>query len=75
MKIILTLLAENFDDFLLKLKQAESFTDYIQIDLMDGVFVPTKNFPPDKINTIKEENYKHFMNRLHELRSVKDKAE
>jgi pentose-5-phosphate-3-epimerase len=49
MKIVPAVLAESFDEFLLRLKQAESFTDYIQIDLMDGIFVPSKSILPEKI--------------------------
>lgn len=52
MKIVPAVLAETFDEFLLRLRQAESFTDYIQIDLMDGIFVPSKSFLPEKINDI-----------------------
>ncbi len=53
MKIVPAILAENIDDFLLRLRQAESFTDYIQIDLMDGVFVPSVGFPAEKISNLK----------------------
>jgi ribulose-phosphate 3-epimerase len=52
MKIIPAILAEHFDDFLLKLRQAESFTDYVEIDLMDGVFVPTRSFDAERINSV-----------------------
>ena len=52
MKIVPALLAENADDFILRLKQAESFADYIQIDMMDGIFVPTNSFPPERINNV-----------------------
>ncbi len=52
MKIVPAILSDNVEDLCLRLKQAESFTDYIQIDLMDGIFVPTKSFPPEKLNTI-----------------------
>jgi ribulose-phosphate 3-epimerase len=51
-KIVPAILAENYDDFLLRLKQAESFADYVQIDFMDGFFVPFNSFPADKINSI-----------------------
>jgi ribulose-phosphate 3-epimerase len=52
MKIVPAVLAENFDDFVMRMRQAESFTDYVQIDLMDGVFVPSLSFPADKISDI-----------------------
>jgi ribulose-phosphate 3-epimerase len=53
MKIVPAILSETFDDFLLRLKQAESFTDYVQIDIMDGFFVPTTSFQLNKINMVK----------------------
>jgi ribulose-phosphate 3-epimerase len=52
MKIVPAVLAENADDFLLRLKQAESFADYVQIDMMDGAFVPTNSFAPERINNL-----------------------
>lgn len=52
MKIVPSILADNTDDFLMRLRQAESFSDYVQIDLMDGVFVSFKSFPEETINDI-----------------------
>ncbi|MGE5237463.1 MAG: ribulose-phosphate 3-epimerase [Chloroflexota bacterium] len=52
MKIVPSLLAEDFDDFVDRLRKAEKFADYVQIDLMDGDFVPTKSFPPERLNSI-----------------------
>ena len=52
MKIVPAILSESFNDFLFKIKQAETFTDYVQIDLMDGVFVPNISFPASKLNTV-----------------------
>jgi ribulose-phosphate 3-epimerase len=52
MKVVPAILAEKFDDCLKMLRQAESFTDYVQIDLMDGHFVPSKSFPGEEINKI-----------------------
>ncbi len=52
MKIVPAILAENLEDFILRLRQAEKFTDYVQIDLMDGIFVPTKSFPPAEIKNV-----------------------
>ncbi|MFB3925403.1 MAG: hypothetical protein ACE14T_05060 [Syntrophales bacterium] len=52
MKIVPALLSEKFEDFAVRLKQAESFADYVQVDIMDGLFVPTKSFPPGELNRI-----------------------
>lgn len=52
MKIVPALLAEEFEEFVRKLRQAESFAGYIQIDIMDGVFVPTRSFPPERLNDV-----------------------
>jgi ribulose-phosphate 3-epimerase len=52
MKIVPSILAESTKDFLPFIRQAESFADYIQIDLMDGLFVPTRSFPPEDINAL-----------------------
>lgn len=52
MKVVPAILAEKFDDCLKMLRQAESFTDYVQIDLMDGEFVPSRSFSGEEINRI-----------------------
>jgi ribulose-phosphate 3-epimerase len=52
-KIIPAILAENCDDFMIMLQKAESFTDYVQIDMMDGTFVPSISFSPEKLNHIR----------------------
>lgn len=52
MKVVPSILAEKFDDFLVRLRQAESFTDFVQIDIMDGDFVETKSFPVERINSV-----------------------
>jgi ribulose-phosphate 3-epimerase len=52
MKIIPAILAEKLEDCLRMLKHAESFAHYVQIDLMDGIFVPSKSFPVEQINNI-----------------------
>ncbi len=52
MKIVPSILADNTDDFLIRLRQAESFSDYVQIDLMDGIFVSFRSFPEEAINDI-----------------------
>ncbi len=52
MNIVPAILASTKDEFFFLLRQAESFTDYVQIDLMDGFFVPTRSFPEEKINSV-----------------------
>ena len=52
MKIVPAILAENFEDFTARLRKAEAFTDYVQVDVMDGLFVPTRSFPVDRLNNI-----------------------
>ena len=75
MKIVPAILAATKDEFFFLLRQAESFTDYVQIDLMDGFFVPTRSFPEEKINSVETSlsfelhlMVKHpaaFMSRIH----------
>jgi ribulose-phosphate 3-epimerase len=50
MKIVPAILAENFSTFMTRLRQAERFADYIQIDIMDGKFVDTRSFDPGLID-------------------------
>ena len=38
MKIVPAILAERENDFFFLVKQAEAFTSYVQIDIMDGFF-------------------------------------
>jgi len=52
MKIVPAILAEKFDDFTLRLGEAESFADYVQLDIMDGVFVESRSFPVEQINSV-----------------------
>ncbi len=37
MKIVPVLLADNFEEFLFRFRQAEAFADCVQVDLMGGV--------------------------------------
>lgn len=53
MKIVPAILAKNLDDFYAMFRQAELFAEYVQIDIMDGVFVPAKSFPQDELNRLK----------------------
>jgi pentose-5-phosphate-3-epimerase len=53
MRIVPSILIENFEDFLSLISDTESFTDYVQIDIMNEVFVPLWSFPAERINTLK----------------------
>jgi len=53
MKIVPAILAERENDFFFLMKQAEAFTDYVQIDIMDGFFVPSRSFPVSALNRLK----------------------
>jgi ribulose-phosphate 3-epimerase len=57
-KIVPSVLAENMHDFLSLIRQAESFAKYVQIDLMDGIFVQTKSIPLSAVNSL--ETSLHF---------------
>ena len=52
MEIVPAILAENFDNCVKMLREAESFTNYVQIDVMDGLFVPSKSFPLEDIHRV-----------------------
>ncbi|MEK7281646.1 MAG: ribulose-phosphate 3-epimerase, partial [Chloroflexota bacterium] len=41
MRILPAILTTEASDLEAKLRQAETFTDWVQIDIMDGVFVPS----------------------------------
>jgi ribulose-phosphate 3-epimerase len=52
MKVVPSVLASDREDFFRKMNQAGDFAEYVQIDIMDGVFVDTTSFPPELINTL-----------------------
>jgi ribulose-phosphate 3-epimerase len=52
MKIVPAILTESSDECVYLMRLAQSFTDYIQIDIMDGLFVPTRSFSPEALNGI-----------------------
>lgn len=52
MNVVPSVLAEDPDDFVRRMRQAEDFTEYVQIDVMDGMFVDTTSITPELINTL-----------------------
>lgn len=52
MKIIPAILANKKEEFVRLLKEAEKFSDYNQIDIMDGVFVPSRSITPQQLEGI-----------------------
>lgn len=51
-RIVPAILTDNVEHLRSTLTQAEEFTDYVQIDFMDGRFVPSKSVSPKEINGI-----------------------
>lgn len=49
MRLIPAILTGDIDDYLHKLRLAETFTDYAQIDFMDGIFVPSVSVSADRV--------------------------
>jgi len=52
MEIVPAILAESLDVFVTRLRRAEKFVHYIQIDIMDGKFVDTQSLDPEMLNHI-----------------------
>ncbi|MCM8831118.1 MAG: ribulose-phosphate 3-epimerase [Candidatus Omnitrophica bacterium] len=53
MMIVPAILTSEPAEFKKMLKICKSFTDYVQIDIMDGIFVPSKSILPDTIEKTK----------------------
>ncbi len=49
MRIVPAVLANTPQDFISILRSAETFTDYVQIDIMDGEFVPSISVSVDRL--------------------------
>jgi ribulose-phosphate 3-epimerase len=52
MKIVPAILTDNSQNLKRMLGQAETFTDFVQIDFMDGDFVPSKSIAPEDLAEI-----------------------
>lgn len=51
-RIVPSILTDRVEQLRETLKSAERFTDYVQIDFMDGVFVPSKSVSPKEMHDI-----------------------
>jgi ribulose-phosphate 3-epimerase len=62
-KIVPALLTDDFNSLEKMIEQAETFADFIQIDIMDGLFVPSKSITASEIAnlTIKTNWEVHLM--------------
>jgi len=72
MKVVPAILAETFNDFLVRIRQAERFTNYVQIDyrhpfkreVLKKIEEARKTFPEKKISVdggVSLDNLKSFM--------------
>ena len=52
MDIFPTILTDKLDDLLKMVRQAEGFAKFIQIDVMDGIFVPSKSFSLEELGEL-----------------------
>ena len=52
MKIVPSILTDQLEQLRDILKKTERFTDYVQIDFMDGLFVPSKSVLPQEMDGI-----------------------
>ena len=53
MKILPAVLTDSREDLELKIRQAEAFTDLVQIDVMDGQFVPSRSIAAEDLASVK----------------------
>lgn len=53
MKILPAILTDSRDDLEIKIRHAEAFTDLVQIDIMDGQFVPSSSIKAEDLASIK----------------------
>ncbi len=53
MRVTPAILANDLPQFTSLIRSAEAFTDYVQIDMMDGVFVPSTSISLSELGTVK----------------------
>ena len=50
-EIIPAIIAKDFDDLAGKIKLVEPYVETVQLDIMDGIFVPNKTWPFDSVSS------------------------
>lgn len=53
MRVIPAVLADNLEEFKRLIEKVKSFTSYMQIDLMDGQFVPSKSISVEDLGSVR----------------------
>jgi len=53
MKIVPTILTDNFTELKEMIREVESFCDYVQIDIMDGKFTPSESIKLSDLSKLK----------------------
>jgi len=74
-EIIPTILVKEFDEVKEKIKQVEKYVNWIQLDIMDGIFVNNETWPSYAKDSEDNAFYKKELNRLKKLKTrVKKEA-
>ncbi len=72
-KIVPAILTDDLKEFQLLLGQAHTFSNWVQIDLMDGLFVPSRSIPPSSLlHTKPEVRWEAHMMMFYPERELKD---
>ncbi|MFH1736813.1 MAG: ribulose-phosphate 3-epimerase [Actinomycetota bacterium] len=53
MRVTPAILANDLPQFTSLIRSAETFTDYVQVDMMDGIFVPSTSIGASELGTVK----------------------
>ncbi|MFA5866832.1 MAG: ribulose-phosphate 3-epimerase [Actinomycetota bacterium] len=53
MRVVPAILANDLPSFTSLVRSAEGFSDYVQIDIMDGLFVPSRSIDAAELSTVK----------------------
>ncbi|MFZ5559826.1 MAG: ribulose-phosphate 3-epimerase [Patescibacteria group bacterium] len=72
-EIIPTILVNNFDEVKERIKAVEKYVNWVQLDVMDGVFVNNETWPHSVIPGIAKRG-KPFLKELEKLKKLKNKV-